>query len=144
MATGVPARLSPAEGRKFGLHRRRGVPRHRGDALVAGPTTARVPYVGGLGAVLVLAGLLVPTLLGPVNRAWMGLAHLISKVTTPIFMGIVYFLVLTPIGLGMRLFGRRPLVHAAQGDRATGSTAAPAAAGARATWNVNSDSRMQR
>ena len=52
----------------------------------------------GLGGGLALGGLVVPTLLGPVERAWMGLAHLISKVTTPIFMGIVYFVVMMPIG----------------------------------------------
>lgn len=62
-----------------------------------------------------VAGALVPTLLGPVNRAWMGLAHLLSKVTTPIFMGVVYFLVLTPIGLVMRLLGKNPMVHPPQG-----------------------------
>ena len=38
-----------------------------------------------------LAALVVPTHLGPVQRAWMGLAHAISKVTTPIFMGVVFF-----------------------------------------------------
>ena len=110
MATGIPARLSTAEGRKFGLT--------VGGAFLA--ITAilwwrgrhgAVPYTGAVGTLLILAGLLIPTLLGPVNRAWMGLAHLISKVTTPIFMGVVYFVVLTPIGLGMRVAGRRPLVH---------------------------------
>jgi len=110
LATGIPARLSTAEGRKFGLT--------VGGAFLA--ITAILwwrgrhgvaPYTGALGTLLILAGLLIPTLLGPVNRAWMGLAHLISKVTTPIFMGVVYFVVLTPIGLGMRLAGRRPLVH---------------------------------
>ena len=75
-----------------------------------------VPYLGGLGALLITASLLIPTLLGPVNRAWMGLAHLISKVTTPIFMGVVYFLVLTPIGIAMRLAGRRPMVHGVHGS----------------------------
>jgi len=75
-----------------------------------------VPYVGGLGAALILAGLLAPTALSPVNRAWMGLAHLLSKVTTPIFMGLVYFVVLTPISLGMRLMGKNPLVHKEQGS----------------------------
>jgi len=70
-----------------------------------------VPYVGTLGGLLVLAGLVIPTALGPVNRAWMGLAHLLSKVTTPIFMGVVYFVVLTPISLGMRLAGKNPLIH---------------------------------
>jgi Saxitoxin biosynthesis operon protein SxtJ len=73
-----------------------------------------VPYLGGLGGLLIIAGLLVPTALGPVNRAWMGLAHLLSKVTTPIFMGLVYFVVLTPISLVMRLAGKNPLVHPTQ------------------------------
>ena len=63
----------------------------------------------GLGAALSLAGLLVPTMLGPVERAWMGLAHLLSKVTTPIFMGVVYFVVLTPIAAALALFGKTPL-----------------------------------
>jgi Saxitoxin biosynthesis operon protein SxtJ len=114
LATGIPARLTPAEGRKFGLT--------VGGAFLV--ITAilwwrgrhgAVPYVGGLGAILIAAGLLAPTRLGPVNRAWMGLAHLISKVTTPIFMGIVYFLIFTPIGVVMHLAGRRPMVHALQG-----------------------------
>jgi len=114
LATGIPARLSPAEGRKFGLT--------VGGAFLV--ITAilwwrgkhgAVPYVGGLGGLLILAGLLVPTMLGPVNRAWMGLAHLLSKVTTPIFMGVVYFVVITPIGVIMRLAGKNPLVHPPQG-----------------------------
>src|SRR5258707_6130820 len=47
----------------------------------------RAEVVLGVGGTLVIAALLVPTWLGPIERAWMGLAHLISKVTTPIFMG---------------------------------------------------------
>src|SRR5262245_32307532 len=62
-----------------------------------------------LGCLLVLAGLAVLGRLGPVYRAWMGLAEVLSKVTTPIFMGIVYFLVLTPLGLILRLAGKHPL-----------------------------------
>ena len=58
---------------------------------------------------LVLAGLIVPRALGPVERAWMGFALLLSKVTTPIFMGIVYFVVVAPIGLVMKLLRRNPL-----------------------------------
>jgi hypothetical protein len=67
---------------------------------------------GSIGALLSLAGIVVPTRLGPVERAWMGLARAISKVTTPIVMGIVYFLVVTPIGIGMRLLGRNPIARA--------------------------------
>ena len=49
--------------------------------------------------------------LGPVERAWMKLAHLISKVTTPIVMGVMYLLVLTPVGLLRRSLGGNPMVH---------------------------------
>ena len=51
----------------------------------------------------------MPGRLGPLYRAWMGLALLLSKVTTPILMAIIYFAVITPIGLLLRVFGRDPL-----------------------------------
>jgi hypothetical protein len=59
----------------------------------------------GLGAALALLGLVLPRALIPVHRAWMGLALAISRVTTPIFLGAVYFGVITPIGLIRRLGG---------------------------------------
>jgi hypothetical protein len=39
----------------------------------------------------------------------MALAHLLSLITSPIVLGIVYFLVLTPIGVTKRAFGWDPL-----------------------------------
>lgn len=108
LATGIPARLTSAQGRKFGLT-------VGGAFLVLAAVLwwrdrlmAR-NILAGLGLLLSFAGLTVPTLLGPVERAWMGLAHLISKVTTPVFMGLVYFVILAPIGVLMRLIGRDPL-----------------------------------
>ena len=65
--------------------------------------------LGVLGGGLLLAGLIVPGKLDPVYRAWMGFAHALSRVTTPILMSIVYFLVITPIALFMRGFGYDPL-----------------------------------
>lgn len=111
MATAVPAGLSAREGRKFGLT-------VGGAFLVLGGLLwwrhrPAAPYLGGLGAALALAGLVVPTYLGPVQRGWMALAHAISRVTTPIFMAIVYFVVLTPIGLVRRAFGGSALEHRA-------------------------------
>jgi hypothetical protein len=109
--TPPPAKTAPftaADGRKFGLTVGiaflvfAAISRWRGHELP--------PIIlGGLGAVLVVAGLVIPGMLGPVNRAWMGLAHVLSKITTPIFMGVVYFLVLTPTGLLMRALGKDPL-----------------------------------
>ena len=115
LATGIPTRLTPAEGRKFGLTV--GLAFLVLTAIVWWRGHLGAVYVlGSLGALLVFAGLVIPTRLGPVNRAWMGLAHLLSKITTPIFMGIVYFIVLTPIGLLMRLFGRNPMKHGQAGE----------------------------
>jgi hypothetical protein len=62
-----------------------------------------------VGAVLILLGAVLPDALGPVHRVWMALAGAISKVTTPIFMGVVYFGVLTPIGLIRRMVVGNPL-----------------------------------
>jgi hypothetical protein len=104
MAEGVPARLTAAEGRKFGLTVGLAFLALGSFAYWRGKhRTAAVLLT--LGGVLVVAALVIPTLLGPVERAWMGLAHLISKVTTPIFMSVVYFVVITPIGYVKRLSG---------------------------------------
>ena len=65
-----------------------------------------------IGATLMLAGIVVPGLLGPVHKGWMKFALLISKVTTPIFMGLVYYLSVLPIGLVMRILGKNPMTRA--------------------------------
>jgi len=67
--------------------------------------------LGAVGVALVAFGLIAPERLGLVHRAWMALGLAISRVTTPIFMGIVYFGVLTPIALAMWVVGRRPLAR---------------------------------
>ena len=65
----------------------------------------------GLGGVLGAAALVVPARLGLVHRFWMALAAAISRVTTPVFLGLVYFVVLTPTGLVRRLAGRNRLAR---------------------------------
>lgn len=114
MESGIPARLSRAELRRFGLVVGgaflvlAAVLRWRGLGLA--PAIAAT-----LGAALVAGGLLVPGRLGPVYRGWMGIAVLLSKVTTPVFLGFVYFGVITPTGLARRWLGRNPLVHQSNG-----------------------------
>jgi hypothetical protein len=115
MAARVPARLTAAQGRQFGLTVGGAFLVFAGIAWWRGhPTTTMV--LGSLGGVLAVAGLVVPTLLGPVERAWMALAHAISKVTTPIVMGVMYLLVLTPIGILRRMAGGNPMDHAPSND----------------------------
>lgn len=110
MAERIPARLTAAAGRRFGLTVGAAFLVFGGIAWWRGhPTVATV--LGSLGGLLVLAGLVIPTHLGPVERGWMALAHAISRVTTPIVMGLMYLLVMTPVGVLRRRFAGNPLVH---------------------------------
>lgn len=69
----------------------------------------RAVLLAALGGPLVLVGVAAPMRLGPAYRAWMDLAHAISRVTTPLFLGVIYFGLLTPLGLLLRALRRRPL-----------------------------------
>jgi len=108
-------RLTRAEGRKFGLSV--GLAFCALAALVL--WRGHVPLgrgFGGIGIILVLSGLLIPGRLDLVYRIWMGLALAISKVTTPIFMGLVYFVAIMPMGILRRNLGQHPLRHRKRDD----------------------------
>jgi Saxitoxin biosynthesis operon protein SxtJ len=108
LETRVPTRLSGRAGRLFGLQVGAAFLVLAGIAGWRGhPRSAMV--FGALGGVLVLGGLLVPDRMDPIYRGWMQLATTISRVTTPVVMGVMYFLVLTPTGLLLRAFGHRVL-----------------------------------
>ena len=68
-----------------------------------------VNTIGAVGALLAVFGLVAPRLLAQVYKGWMRFAIALSKITTPIFMGVIYFVLLAPLGAVMRLFGRNPL-----------------------------------
>ena len=120
MADRISTRLTAREGRKFALT--------VGTAFLVLATISwwrdhvyawRV--LAALGGGLWVAGLAIPGKLSGLHRAWMGLAHAISRVTTPIFLGLVYFLTIMPIGLIMRAVGRNPVHHRAANDSYWGS-----------------------
>lgn len=114
MAHPVPARLSKgytaAHGRKFGLTVGTAFGVFAGIAWWREHPRVFV-VLASLGAALILAALVAPRQLRAVDDAWMKLALLISKVTTPVFMGIIYFVVLTPAGFLRRTLGRNALEH---------------------------------
>jgi Saxitoxin biosynthesis operon protein SxtJ len=63
----------------------------------------------GLGSALVILGLLFPRALVLPNRWWMAFARLLSLITTPVILAIIYFVIVIPIGVVKRLFGWDPL-----------------------------------
>lgn len=69
-----------------------------------------VAIVGLIVAVLfVAATLLAPQILTPLNRLWYDLGLLLGKIVSPIVLGIIFFVLITPTSLITRLFGRDEL-----------------------------------
>jgi hypothetical protein len=104
------APFTPQEGRRFGLV--------VGGAFLAlaalsfwrGRTIVAISVLGTLGFVLVVWGTFAPARLAVPYRLWMGLARVLAPIMTPVFMAVMYFVVLTPIAIIRRLLGGNPLV----------------------------------
>jgi hypothetical protein len=62
-------------------------------------------WLAGAG-VWLLAALVYPQGLAPLYKAWMALGHALGWINSRIILGIVFFVVVMPIGLVMRLFGK--------------------------------------
>jgi hypothetical protein len=60
------------------------------------------------GAFLAVA-LVLPAALSPLNRLWARFGLLLHKVTSPVVLGLLFYVVMTPMGVMMRLFGKDPL-----------------------------------
>jgi len=71
--------------------------------------TSRWPYWLAAALVFGTTALLWPAVLAPLNRIWFKFGRLLHRVVNPLVMGLLFFVVITPFGLLMRLFGKRPL-----------------------------------
>jgi predicted membrane metal-binding protein len=60
----------------------------------------------GVAIAFALFALLWPRVLHPLNRVWLALGRLLHRVVSPIIMGAVFFLCVTPIAWIMRLRGK--------------------------------------
>jgi hypothetical protein len=62
-----------------------------------------------LGILLVGPALMVPRVLQPAHRLWMALAEILGWINTRILLSIVFFGLITPMGLVMRRLGKDPM-----------------------------------
>mgnify|MGYP001269345924 FL=1 len=53
-----------------------------------------------------ILGLINSKLLNPLNIVWVKFGELLGRIIAPIVMSIIYFLIVTPTGLFMRLIGK--------------------------------------
>lgn len=56
--------------------------------------------------VFLILGILNSRLLSPLNKIWFNFGLFLGKIISPLIMGLIFFLVVTPIGLLMRLFDK--------------------------------------
>jgi hypothetical protein len=60
-------------------------------------------------AAFAVVALTIPRVLAPLNRVWTRFGLLLHKVVSPIVLGIMFYGVITPMGVAMRWFGKDPL-----------------------------------
>ncbi len=60
----------------------------------------------GTGGLLIACGGMLPQVLRPVHTGWMWIGHMLGWMNTRILLGIVFYALVTPIGLVRRLMGK--------------------------------------
>tara|TARA_B000000557_G_scaffold214601_1_gene181101 strand:+ start:324 stop:704 length:381 start_codon:yes stop_codon:yes gene_type:complete len=56
--------------------------------------------------IFLLLGLINSKLLTPLNKSWIKLGEILGIIIAPIIMALVYFVILTPISIIVRIFGK--------------------------------------
>jgi len=56
-----------------------------------------------------VAALAWPRMLAPLNRLWFKFGLLLNRIVSPLVMGLLFYLVVTPIAVAMRMAGKDPL-----------------------------------
>lgn len=68
--------------------------------------STRAAIFAVLSAAFALFALVAPGLLAPLNRLWMAFGLLLGKIVSPLVLGLIFMVLITPVALGTRLFGR--------------------------------------
>ena len=63
-------------------------------------------YLISISSIFLVLGLLNSKILSPLNNTWVKLGEILGRIIAPIIMAIVYFIILTPISLLVRSFGK--------------------------------------
>ena len=56
--------------------------------------------------IFLILGLINSKLLSPLNKSWIKLGEILGIIIAPIVMALVYFVILTPVSLIVRMFGK--------------------------------------
>ena len=100
--------MSRGEVRRFGWTVG-GVLAALGAILLWRHRTAAGTVLGVLGGTLLLLAAAAPGLLAAPHRGWLAFARVLGRINSAVFLFLTFFLVLTPLGFVLRLFGRDEL-----------------------------------
>ena len=75
---------------------------------------ALLPGVAFLGIALVR-----PATLAPLNKAWLAFGRVLHRLVSPVVLGFLFYVVITPTGLLLRALGKDPLRLSLKPDAAT-------------------------
>ena len=56
--------------------------------------------------IFLILGLMNSKLLTPLNKLWFKFGMILGAIVAPVVMGVIFFLVITPIGLAMKIIGK--------------------------------------
>ena len=60
----------------------------------------------GISIIFLILGLMNSKILTPLNKIWVKFGEFLGRIIAPIVMAIIYFFILTPISLILRIFGK--------------------------------------
>ena len=60
----------------------------------------------GVGVAFLLVAVVAPAVLAPLNRLWLRFGLLLHRIVSPLVLGIMFFVVITPMALVMRALGK--------------------------------------
>ena len=69
----------------------------------------RWPYWFGAAVVFALVAFTIPHVLAPLNRLWTKFGLLLHMIVSPVILGLLYYVFITPVGFLMRTSGTDPL-----------------------------------
>ena len=72
-----------------------------------------------LGIFFISAGMYVPTIFKRINLVWCNFGYLLSLISNPIILGILYFLIITPLGMILQTLSNDPLSRRIMKDKKT-------------------------
>ena len=59
-----------------------------------------------ISVIFLILGLINSKILNPINKLWFKFGIFLGKIISPLVMGVIFFIVITPIGLLMRLLNK--------------------------------------